>query len=147
MTNFPPLHDRTLAAYNNKKYRFWYWYPGPGMTWYWIVSKCCGMAHPSLLHTFLFLFSCLSPPHTLLARIENATVVDSLLCRGAIDGTLPHSAARRLQSMRPPHSLYMCVCLFATGAWRGVADGHGGGDDDDGDDDAMAVVLPTCFLA
>ena len=52
-----------------------------------------------------------------------------------------------------PHSLYMCMCLFATGAWRGAADGcgdghgGGGGGGGGGDDDAMAVVLLTWFLA
>lgn len=86
----------------------------------------------------------------LLAGIENATVVNFLLCRRAIDGALPHAAARRLQSMHLPLFLYMCMFLFATGAWRGAADGGGGdghGGDGGGDDDAMAVALPTWFLA
>lgn len=43
----------------------------------------------------------------------------------------------------------MCMCLFATGAWRGAADGGGDGHGGDGggDDDAMAVALLTWFLA
>lgn len=71
---------------------------------------------PFFLFCFLVLFFCFSTPHTLRSRIEYATVVNFLLCRGAIDGALPHTAARRLQSMRLLHFLCMCMCLFATGA-------------------------------
>lgn len=94
-------------------------------------------------------FFCFSPSHTLLARIENATVVNFLLCRGAIDGALPQAAAGCLQSMQLPQ--FLCMCLFSTGAYwggGGAADDGGdrGGDGGD-DDDALAAALLTCFLA